>query len=64
MVTNEFLRKPINSVPAHGSTVASDAKQSSTKYLLCFLAVGSHLLLAIPAKVEREKSRLPMSVVC
>jgi hypothetical protein len=40
MVTNEFLRKPINSVPflpAHRSTVAPNAKPSPTNISFVFL---------------------------
>jgi hypothetical protein len=61
MLTNEFLRKPINGVPflpARGSTVAPECKAITNQYLLCFLAVGGRLnyqFLGEPNGGRKEK---------
>jgi len=62
MLTNEFLRKPINSVPflaAHGSTRGSKCKVIGNQYLLSFLAVGGAYITnfwASRTAVEERKS--------
>ena len=63
MLTNEFLRKPINSVPflpAHGSTRGSKCKVIGNQYLLYFLVVGWEYInkfLGEPNGVEKKKRR-------